>query len=128
MIGLLRRLAAWLAPAPPPPLSSVTAPPLSRPPTPADLLAELRDTAWTCATINAATCAAHPPRLFAVTRPGQAPPRAATRALAHLDARRLARSGGPGDISPPGRVEEVTDHPLLTLLRQVNPTHNALHP
>jgi HK97 family phage portal protein len=116
--NLLRRLASWLAPARPRPLSSIATPTLSRPPTAADLLAELRDTAWACATINAATCASYPPRLYVTTSPGQPSPRAAVRSLAAAEARRFPAPTG-------GRVEEVTAHPLLTLLRQVNPVHNS---
>lgn len=64
-------------------------------PTAGELLAELKNTAWTCAALNAAACAAHPPRLFRRRRDGAA-------------------------LS----VEEVRDHPLLDLLAQVNPVHN----
>src|SRR5262245_29190680 len=108
--SLLRRLAAWLSP---PPRPDFSAPSLLRwrNPTAADLLAELRDTAWTCATINAAPCAGLPPRLYVRTWAGQPPPRAATRAAPHMKAAE--------------RVEEVTSHPLLDLLRQVNSQHNA---
>ncbi|MGL4554568.1 MAG: phage portal protein, partial [Gemmataceae bacterium] len=108
--SLLRRLGAWLSPAPRPDFAAPSSL-RSRSPTPADLLAELRDTAWTCATINAATCASFPPRLYVRTRPGQPPPRAATRAAPH--------------VKSAERVEEVTAHPLLDLLRRVNPVHNA---
>src|SRR5689334_13123501 len=40
-----------------------------RNPTPNELMAELKNTAFTCATINAAVCAAHPPKLFVATDP-----------------------------------------------------------
>src|SRR5262245_61061313 len=36
----------------------------NRQPTPNEILAELKNTAWTCASINAATCANYPPRLY----------------------------------------------------------------
>src|SRR5947209_10726518 len=36
----------------------------NRTPTPNELMAELKNTAWTCASINAATCAAYPPSLY----------------------------------------------------------------
>ena len=115
---LLKRLSSWLFPSPLPDLASVARPSLERPPSPADLLAELRDTAWTCATINSATCASFAPRLYVATRPGDPAPRAATRALPPAETRRLGHSPGQ-------RVEEVLSHPLLDLLRQANPIHNA---
>jgi HK97 family phage portal protein len=74
-------------------------------------LAELRDTAWTCASINAASCASFPPRLYVRTRAEQPPPRVRTRAAPHYS-------------NAHERIEEVTEHPLLDLLRQVNPVHN----
>lgn len=36
----------------------------NRNPTPNELMAELKATAWTCATINAAVCASYAPRLY----------------------------------------------------------------
>ncbi len=50
-----------------------------REPSPRDLLAELKHTAWACASINASVCASHPPRLYVSTSPGQAAPRCSTR-------------------------------------------------
>jgi HK97 family phage portal protein len=107
---LLHRLSAWLTT---PRVAEVVLPLHTRAqtPTPSDLLAELRDTAWTCASINAATCASYAPRLYVRTRPGQPPPRVATRAAPH-------------HATSAERIEEVTAHPLLDLLRQVNPVHN----
>jgi HK97 family phage portal protein len=93
-----------------------------RQPTPTELLAELKSTAWACATINASVCASLPPRLFVTTGPNQSPPRCATRRLEpalvkQLNAARLAPA--------PQTVEEVVDHPILSLFRQVNPLQNA---
>ncbi|MFO0876492.1 MAG: phage portal protein [Gemmataceae bacterium] len=123
----LTRLAGWLAPTSAVPLSS--APPWpgrARVPTAADLLAELKSTAWTCATLNAAVCASFPPRLYVRTRAGQPAARCATRALSVPDERRMralphlaSRTRGAD------RIEEVVEHPLLSLLAQVNPVHNA---
>ena len=50
----------------------------TREPTPNELLAELKNTAFTCATLNAAVCAAFPPRLYVSTRPDQPRPRSNT--------------------------------------------------
>ncbi|MBY0231991.1 MAG: phage portal protein [Gemmataceae bacterium] len=116
--SLLKRLGAWLFPSPPTEIASLARPPLERAPSPGDLLHELRDTAWTCASINAATCASFPPRLFVKTRPGEPMPRAATRPIPAADMRRFPQAAG-------AQVQEVASHPLLDLLRQVNPVHNA---
>src|SRR5690242_15230003 len=45
-----------------------------RQPTPNELLAELKNTAWSCASINAAVCANNPPALYVVTRHNQPRP------------------------------------------------------
>jgi HK97 family phage portal protein len=121
----------------------------NREPTPNELLGELKGTAWTCASLNAAVCAAFPPRLFVATYPNQPPARCLTRAL-DPDAEQRLRSllyvrgmrsrprlnRGEGGV-PEGResmapsvwkstrLEEVLDHPLLTLLARVNPVHNS---
>src|SRR5437660_305768 len=60
-----------------------------RAPSSLDLLEELKNTAWACASLNAAACASFPPRLFVVTRPGEAAPRCLTRALSSRDELRL---------------------------------------
>lgn len=107
---LMTRLAGWLWPADP--RSPVSGSPYpmsrSRPPSPLDLLAELKSTAWTCASLNAAVCASFPPRLYVRTRPGQPAPRCLTRKLAAT-----------------AQVEEVLEHPLLDLLARVNPEMNG---
>ena len=98
----------------------------NRAPTPNEIMAELKNTAWSCASINAAVCASFPPRLFVATRRGQAAPKCLTKALAGPEERRL-RSAAHLALHTRGvdRLDEVTDHPLLTLLQQVNPVHNA---
>src|SRR5262245_32290293 len=118
----LTRLAGWMAP-PLPRLGTGGMPwPANRPrpPTPLELLAELKSTAWACASLNAAACASFPPRLFVRTGVGQRQARCLTRALSASDERRLR-----GLTQGTARVEEVLEHPLLDLLAQVNPVHNA---
>src|SRR5579884_4060837 len=97
-----------------------------REPTPSDALNELRGIAWACASLNAAVCASFPPRLFLSSRPGEPPPPFATRSPPPDEQRRLRaaphlahRTRGADTVT------EVTEHPLLTLLDQVNPAHNA---
>jgi HK97 family phage portal protein len=134
LADLLSRLSNWLRPKSVPP--ALTAPPAlpgfidayrrQRPPTPSELLTELKNTAWTCATINASVCASFPPKLYVRTRPGQARPRCLTRSLSRITEQRL-RSAPHLELYTRGidQIEEVTDHPLLDLLQQANPVHNA---
>jgi HK97 family phage portal protein len=97
-----------------------------RAPTPAELIAELKNTAWTCATINAAACASMPPRLYVTTARGQSAPRCLTRSVHAVTLNRLRDTPHLARfLHTAAGVEEVLDHPLLTLLRQVNPVHNA---
>jgi HK97 family phage portal protein len=101
-----------------------------RNPTPNELMAELKNTAFTCATINAAVCAAFPPKLYVATHPKTQPE---ARCLKQpVDARtenRIRRNWAsiskPGHMGHTTKLEEVLDHPLLTLLRKVNPVHNS---
>jgi HK97 family phage portal protein len=133
LASALFRLARWLHPkaAPGPQLWSrwvggsgyIDAFHRQRPPTPLELLAELKGAAWTCASINAARCASYPPRLFVCTHPGQPAPKCLTRPLDPNSETRLRVM--PGRQFKAARIEEVLDHPLLALLRQVNPVHNG---
>jgi len=101
-----------------------------RNPTPNELMGELKNTAFTCATINAAVCAAFPPKLYVATDPKTQPE---ARCLKQpVDARtenRIRRNWAsiskPGHMGHTTKLEEVLDHPLLTLLRKVNPVHNS---
>src|SRR5438445_3738052 len=98
-----------------------------RSPTANELMAELKNTAFTCATMNAAVCAARPPKLFVATNPKtQMQARCFTKPI---DARTEKRLRGspilPPHITNASGLEEVLTHPLLTLLRQVNPVHNS---
>jgi len=96
-----------------------------RQPSPNELLAELKGTAWTCASLNAAVCAGFPPRLYVTTEPGQAAARCRTRALEPATERRLrALPRLPACQTKAAAIEEVLEHPLLTLLQRVNPVHN----
>jgi hypothetical protein len=101
----------------------------NRQPSGNDLLSELKGTAWTCATLNASVCATYPPRLYVATHRDQAQPRCLTRVLPSAIENRLRTSPSlPPRITKAAQLEEVLDHPLLTLLQQVNPMHNALQP
>src|SRR5262249_22674380 len=83
-------------------------------------------TAFTCASINAAVCAAYPPRLYVTSQPGQPPAKCLTRPLGRQAEERLRdRKTLPAIVTKARQIEEVLEHPLLTLLRQVNPVHNS---
>src|SRR4051794_35255905 len=108
LVTLLSRLAGWLTP--PRPTSTGWPMPSgrARTPSPADLLAELKATAWASASLNASACAASPPRLYVTTASGQPSPRCLTRSLSGPEERRLRAARG---LIQPSRVEEVHDHP-----------------
>ncbi len=98
----------------------------NRNPTANELLTELKGVAWACISLNASVCANNPPKLYVATRDGQPAARCLTRALSpRTEARLRARKDLPPSRTKAARIEEVLDHPLLTLLRQVNPIHNA---
>ena len=84
-------------------------------------MAELKGTAWTCASINAAVCAGFPPRLYVATTKGEPPPRCRTRARSARQRDYLASRALTVAVRSAVHVEEVIDHPLLTLLRQPQP-------
>ena len=52
------------------------------------MLAELKNTAWACASVNAAVCAAFPPRLYVATQKNR-PAKCATKALPRFTEERL---------------------------------------
>lgn len=91
-----------------------------------DLLAELKSTAWTCASINSSVCASFPPRLYVASEPGHPPPRCLTRGLTQDTEARLRDAAHlKAHTRTAAAIEEVVEHPLLDLLRQVNPVHNG---
>jgi HK97 family phage portal protein len=98
----------------------------NRNPTPNELMAELKATAWTCASINAAVCASFPPRLFVTSAASQPEPKCATKSVSrHLERRLRAEGHLAAYTKTAARIQEVVSHPLLDLLKQVNPIHNA---
>jgi HK97 family phage portal protein len=93
-----------------------------REPTHSELLIQLKSTAWTCASINASVCASHAPRLYVLTDTAQARPRCLTRPAPGVTAKAIR------DLTRKAasvQVEEVIEHPLITLLDRVNPTMNG---
>jgi HK97 family phage portal protein len=101
-----------------------------RNPTPNELMAELKNTAFTCATVNAAVCASFPPKLYVSTEPKTQPvARCLTQPVdARTDAwlrRKWTSVVRPDHLPRSTRLEEVLDHPILDLFRKVNPVHNS---
>jgi hypothetical protein len=87
----------------------------NRNPTPNEQLAELKNTAFTCASINAAVCAAYPPRLFVATHADQPGPKCLTKRLDRRTEERLrSRPALPALFTKARQIEEVLEHPLLT--------------
>jgi HK97 family phage portal protein len=135
LANTLKRLAGWLQPrGVPAPLRLGNFPGRTfidayrhhREPTPLELLGQLKNTAWTCASINAAVCASFPPRLYVTTQRAQPAPRCLTRAVApHLHNQLRRRTELAARLKSVDHIEEVVEHPLLTLLQQVNPAHNG---
>jgi hypothetical protein len=100
----------------------------NRNPTPNEQLAELKNTAFTCASINAAVCAAFAPRLYLATHLDQPEPKCLTKRLDRRTEERLrSRPTLPAIFTKARKIQEVLDHPLLTLLRKVNLVHNSLN-
>lgn len=100
---------------------------LRRDPTGNDLLYELKSTAWTCASLNAQACAGFQPKLYVTTNPDQPLPKCNRQPITKRQRIRIL------DTNPRIKaatrhnslIEEITSHPLLTLLKNVNPIHNA---
>jgi HK97 family phage portal protein len=100
----------------------------NRNPTPNELLAELKSTAWTCASINAAVCAANPPALYVITQHNQPRPRATTRAIdGRTDKRLRSLPHLAARTKDAAIIEQVTDHALLTLLQRPTAPSNILN-
>jgi hypothetical protein len=98
----------------------------NRNPTPNELMAELKNTAWACASINAAVCASNPPKLYVVTHEGQPAPKCLTKQLSRKEEQAIRRNKKlPVKYTNAQRLDQVLDHPVLTLLQQVNPVHNS---
>ncbi len=108
------RLSPFVNPA----LGMIDAYQRRREPTPLELLREWKNTAFSCASINAAVCASFPPRLYVRCTPGQSASGYRTQPLSRGQAKSLQLH------RKAEQIEQVVTHPLLDLLEQVNPVHN----
>jgi HK97 family phage portal protein len=135
MTGPIHRFAAWLAKKTAP--TSLTGGQWTgtqytdrfkryREPSANELMAELKNTAWTCATLNAATCAAYTPSLYIVTRHNQPAPKCAVKALRpEVEERLRSDPRIQSRVKHAARIEEVTSHPILDILGHPNQWHSA---
>src|SRR3974377_2260722 len=86
----------------------------NRNPTANELLAELKGTAWTCASINAAVCASYSPRLYVRTGPHDPQPKCLTRPLSAREEHTLRKMPHLLSYTKMSRqIAEVVEHPLL---------------
>jgi HK97 family phage portal protein len=101
----------------------------NRVPTSNEMLAELKNTAFTCASINAAVCATYSPRLFVWTGETETEPRVPVKRLdirKQNQLRKAAHRGRlPNRIKHSARIDEIVDHPILDLFEKCNPAHNG---
>jgi hypothetical protein len=90
LANTLSRLAIWLSPNAVPQARTgqqwrgtqyVAAYKRDRQPMPNELMAELKNTAWACITLNSAVCANNPPLLYVATDDGQETAKCRTKAL-----------------------------------------------
>src|SRR5262245_17118489 len=89
----------------------------NRNPTPNELMAELKATDWTCATINSAVCASYPPSLYVITRPGEQPPKCQTKPIpAKLEKKLRDQNNLLAYTKSATKIHEVLVHPILDLL------------
>jgi HK97 family phage portal protein len=88
-----------------------------RVPTANELLAELKNTAWTCASLNASVCAGYEPALYVITQHNQPVPKCQTKKLNRKQEEYLRDHPRWRMRTKDARlVEEVTAHPILELL------------
>ena len=89
-------------------------------------MAELKCTAWTCASINASVCASYPPKLYVATRKDQPVPKCRTKAVTRKTEERLrTHSAWSAHTKAAMHIEEVMEHPVLDLFARCNPYHNG---
>lgn len=103
-----------------------------RDPTKNEILAELKNATWTCASINASLCASYAPRLFAWMVQGQPAPKCATENIPpslqrHLKRKYLSKLAIqlPAKVRRSVKVEEVVDHKILDLFESPNDVHSG---
>lgn len=90
---------------------------------PEKLIKKIRGWSYTCITKNSQACAQVPLRLYKVK--GTSISSKCKTADVELSRRKFLHTKLAERISGSDKIEEVTDHPILDLLRQVNPEQNA---
>lgn len=85
------------------------------------LIQSYKNTAYACANLCAQGVASTPLRLFVTTGPKEAPPKCATRRISKATRRWVESKPGLGrKVVGSLELEEVAEHPILTLLDAVN--------
>lgn len=95
-----------------------------RPPTAVELVQSNRNAAYAMARLNAISVATQPLRLYATTNTskGHAAPRCRTKALSRTQEKALfANPSCAKRLGTADRVDEVTEHPVLDVMHDVNP-------
>lgn len=93
--------------------------------TPAELVRRYAGWVYACANISATTLASLPLRLYAARGAGEPKARCPARPVGKLETKRLRlRMAHKAEVSHAEELEEITEHPLLDLLKHVNPANN----
>ena len=91
--------------------------------TDAQLIAKIRGWSWTCIDRNAKACAQVPLRLYTTSK--TAVTKGIKTAPISKERHRFLHTKLAERVNISDRLEEITDHPILELLRSVNPNDNA---
>jgi len=94
--------------------------------TPEQLLRKYHGWVYACASIGAASLAALPLKLYASRGTGEEKARCRTKSIDRQTDKRLrTRFSHKAEVSHAEELEEITEHPILDLLKHVNPNDNA---
>lgn len=96
-----------------------------RPVSPEELLRQYSGWVYSCANIGASTIAALPLKLYASRGTGEQKARCWAKGVTRAEDKRLrAKFAHKADISHADEIEEILDHPILDLLKNVNKVNN----
>ncbi len=123
-MGLIDRLRQWFKQVPR--YGEYSAPAVDlygrqKRPSDSDLVTAWKETVYACSNLNAGGVASTPLRLYVTTGRGQPRPKCATRPLGRKSVAWLRGNAATAPLLRKAEsVEEVVEHPLLTLLEEVN--------
>src|SRR3954454_23785461 len=81
-----------------------------RVPSPHDLLFELKNVVFTCASINASVCASYPPKLYVSTGAQEPKPKCLTAKISERRQKNLKERTNLSPKQKNSRIEEVLEH------------------